>query len=194
MLLPSIHIEYPPWVSEMIDWEKRYDTAEEKMRLAIDVALRNVLEGTGGPFGAAVFEEGSGAVLAVGMNMVVPMNNAMLHAEIVAFMMAQQRLGSFTLDAEGERREIVTSCEPCAMCLGAVLWSGARKLTIGAAREDAIAHGFEEGPVFPESYAYLEERGIEVVRDVLRDSARGVLDLYVERNGLIYNAGAGRGE
>jgi tRNA(Arg) A34 adenosine deaminase TadA len=73
------------------------------------------------------------------------------------------------------------------MCLGAVLWSGVRAVLIGAARSDVVAHGFDEGPVFPESYAYLAERGIAVVRDVLRNEARAVLDLYAERNGVIYN-------
>ena len=46
---------------------------------------------------------------------------------------------------------------------------------------------FDEGPVFPESYAYLAERGIEIVRGVLREEAAGVLDFYANTNGLIYN-------
>jgi hypothetical protein len=41
--------------------------------------------------------------------------------------------------------------------------------------------------VFPASYEYLEERGIEIVRDLLRDEARAVLELYRARNGTIYN-------
>ena len=73
------------------------------------------------------------------------------------------------------------------MCLGAALWSGVRRVAIGAAREDATRLAFDEGPVFPESYRYLEERGVRIVRDVLRDEARAVLDLYRERDGRIYN-------
>ena len=46
---------------------------------------------------------------------------------------------------------------------------------------------FEEGPVFPESHAYLDARGIEIVRGVLRDEARGVLELYRSGGGPIYN-------
>jgi hypothetical protein len=57
----------------------------------------------------------------------------------------------------------------------------------GATREDATIINFEEGPVFPESYKYLEERGIEIVRDVLRDDARAVLELYRSKSGKIYN-------
>jgi hypothetical protein len=46
---------------------------------------------------------------------------------------------------------------------------------------------FEEGPVFPESYRYLEARGIEIVRNVLRPEARAVLDLYRSKGGEVYN-------
>ena len=48
--------------------------------------------------------------------------------------------------------------------------------------------GFDEGPVFPESYAYLESRGIAVSRQVLREQAADVLRLYQETGGQIYNA------
>jgi len=103
-------------------------------------------------------------------------------------MMAQQRIGSFTLNAPGRpEHTLYTSCEPCAMCLGATLWSGVRRVVYGAAREDASRLNFEEGPVFPESYAYLEARGISIVRNVLRDEARAVLDLYRSKSGKIYN-------
>ena len=46
---------------------------------------------------------------------------------------------------------------------------------------------FEEGPVFPESYRYLEERGIRIEPNVLRDEARAVLELYRSKSGKIYN-------
>jgi tRNA(Arg) A34 adenosine deaminase TadA len=103
-------------------------------------------------------------------------------------MMAQQRVGSFTLKAAHlPAHELHTSCEPCAMCLGATLWSGVRRVVCGAAREDASRLSFEEGPVFPESYRYLEDRGIRIVHNVLRDEARAVLELYRANSGKIYN-------
>jgi tRNA(Arg) A34 adenosine deaminase TadA len=113
----------------------------------------------------------------------------MLHAEVMAIMLAQQQAGSYTLDlAKDLPHALVTSCEPCAMCLGATLWSGVRRLVCGATREDATALGFDEGPVFPESYAYLESRGIGVARGVLRQEAAEVLRLYQQIGGQIYNA------
>jgi tRNA(Arg) A34 adenosine deaminase TadA len=158
------------------------------MRLAIAVARANVERGTGGPFGAAIFESASGRLVAIGMNSVVRLNNCTLHGEMMSFMMAQHRLGSFTLKAPNlPVHELFTSCEPCAMCLGATLWSGVQRVVYGATREDASKLKFEEGPVFPESYKYLEDRGIQIVRNVLRDEARAVLELYRAKGGKIYN-------
>lgn len=187
-LHPVVHIEYPDWVNSVVDWEQTYPTDEERMRLAIVVARANVERTTGGPFGAAIFETLSGRLVAVGMNSVVRLNNCTLHGEMVAFMMAQHRVGSFTLNAPHlPAHELFTSCEPCAMCLGATLWSGVQRVVCGATREDASRLDFEEGPVFPESYDYLEERGIRIVRSVLRDEARAVLEMYRAKGGKIYN-------
>ena len=186
--LPEIHLSYPDWVPQFLDWEKPYPTVEDRMKLAIGLSRENVLRGTGGPFGAAVFEKSSGKVVSVGMNLVVQEHNSIFHAEMVAILMANQRLASHTLNAPGMlAHELFTSCEPCAMCLGAILWSGAKRLVCGATRDDASRVGFDEGPVFPESYRYLEERGIEIERGLLRAEAAQVLDFYVERGGEIYN-------
>ena len=135
-----------------------------------------------------MFEAATGRLVAVGMNSVVRLHNAVLHGEIVAIMMAQRRLGSFSLAAPGlPVHELVTSCDPCAMCLGALLWSGVKRVVCGASREDATRLRFDEGPVFPASYAYLRERGIAIVQGVCREEAREVLELYRRGSGIIYN-------
>jgi len=184
----ALQVDYPAWVAEVVRWDSPYRTDEDRMRLAIALSRANVEHETGGPFGAAIFERDSGRLVAVGMNSVVRLSNCTLHGEMVAFMMAQRRLGSFTLNAPNlPAHELVTSCEPCAMCLGATLWSGVRRVVFGATREDAAQLQFDEGPVFPESYRYLEERGIEIVRGVLHDDAAAVLERYRARSGAIYN-------
>ena len=184
----AIHVDYPPWVHSVVDWDRVYADDDEKMRLAITVARENVLNDTGGPFGAAVFEAESGQLVAVGMNSVVRLGNCTLHGEMVAFMMAQRRVGTFTLAAPGlPAHELFTSCEPCAMCLGATLWSGVKRLVCGASRDDASRLQFDEGPVFPESYQYLASHGVRVDREVLREEATAVLEEYRTRGGRIYN-------
>jgi tRNA(Arg) A34 adenosine deaminase TadA len=184
----DVHVDYPAWVDDAIDWDARYTSDEERMRVAIALSRENVDRDTGGPFGAAIFESESGRLVSVGMNSVVRLNNCTLHAEMVAFMTAQRRLGSFTLNAPHlPSHDLVTSCEPCAMCLGATLWSGVRRVVFGAGRADAARLQFDEGPVFPESYRYLEERGVAIVRNVLRSEAADVLERYRAKAGPIYN-------
>ena len=180
----QIVIELPAWLRGF-EFERAYRTTEEKMRLAVALARRNVEEGTGGPFGAAVFERGTGALVAPGVNLVVPSHAATAHAEIVALTLAGQTAG--THDLSELDCELVTSVEPCAMCLGAVPWSGVGRLVCGAREEDARAIGFDEGSKPADWPAALEARRIEVVRDVLRDEAAAVLRDYRAAGGPIYN-------
>ena len=189
MELPRLTIEYPSWVNDVVDWTKPLTTDQDRMRLAIRLSSENVQRKTGGPFGAVITQRDSGRIVGVGMNSVVRYNNCTLHGEMVAFMIAQHRVKSFTLAAPGmPAHELTTSCEPCAMCLGAALWSGVKRIVMGASREDATKLNFEEGPVFPQSYKYLEDRGIEITRNVLREDARAVLEAYRAAGGKIYNA------
>jgi tRNA(Arg) A34 adenosine deaminase TadA len=185
----TVHVTWPDWVSETVAFGTRYATDDDRMRLAIELARQNVARGTGGPFGAAIFERSTGALLSVGVNSVVRLNNSTVHAEMLAIMTAQHRIGSYTLaGSESTSYELFSSCDPCAMCLGAILWSGLRRLITGADRDDATALGFEEGPVFPQSYTYLEERGVAIRRGVAREEAAAVMELYRRQGGQIYNA------
>jgi tRNA(Arg) A34 adenosine deaminase TadA len=185
----AVLVDIPDWIGDVVDWGKVHTTDEDRMRLAIELARQNVLRGTGGPFGAAIFERSTGALLSAGVNSVVRLNNSTLHAEMLAIVMAQHRIGSYTLAGSPQASyELFSSCDPCAMCLGAVLWSGLRRMVTGADRDDATALSFEEGPVFPQSYTYLEERGVAITRSVLRLEAAAVLELYRRQGGQIYNA------
>ncbi len=185
----SVSVDLPKWVGDVVDWNTPLTSDVDRMRLAIRLSRENVERGTGGPFGAVIVEQATGKLISVGMNSVVRLHNCTLHGEMVAIMMAQARVESFTLSAQGmPAHDLVTSCEPCAMCLGAALWSGVKRIVCGAAREDATRLNFEEGPVFPESYKYLEERGVTFIRNVLRDDARVVLEQYRATGGKIYNA------
>lgn len=184
----AVTIVLPSWAVSAVDWERRYESDEEKMRVAIALSRINVEQETGGPFGAAVFAPDTGRLVGIGVNSVMRLNSSTLHAEVVALMLAEQQLASFSLAAPGlPRHELVTSCEPCAMCLGATLWSGVKRLVCGATRSDATRLGFDEGPVFNASYEYLAHAGIEIAREVCRAEARAVLELYRSRSGPIYN-------
>lgn len=182
---PIMHIESPEWLEEWFLLDKEFVTDREKMKLVLSLARSNVEHG-GGPFGAAVFEMGRGRLLSVGVNLVLSARCSVLHAEIVALCLAQQRLGHYFLARSGQW-ELFSSCDPCAMCLGAVLWSGVKRLVCAASGQAARAIGFDEGPVFAESWSYLQEAGVKVCRGMLSSEAEEILRSYQDRGGEIYN-------
>jgi len=159
------------------------------MKVAVEVSARNVEMKTGGPFGTAIFQrskDGRTKLISLGCNRVVPCNNSTLHGETVAIMFAEQKLQTYSLHATEDAEYILcTSCEPCCMCLGSTLWSGVSELMCSATKDDAEAIGFNEGPVFPESYKALEEAGIKVKKRVLHKEGAAVLKRYGD-TGVIY--------
>ena len=167
-------------------------TPDARMAGVIELARLNVAAGTGGPFGAAVFERDSHRLVAVGVNMVAPSGISLAHAEMVALSLAQRALGTYDLGSAGlPEHELVTSTEPCAMCLGAIPWSGVRHVVCGARHEDACAIGMDEGDKPADWKATLASRGIRVECDVLRSEAAAVLREYRDAGGVVYNARRG---
>ena len=193
MRLKPVVLALPEWVrAELGEAERAFPDVADRMRLALRLARRNVAEGTGGPFAAAVFERETGRLVAPGVNLVTAINCSLAHAEMVAIALAQAARGTYDLGAEGlPAHELVTTAEPCAMCLGAIPWSGVRRLVCGARDEDARAIGFDEGAKPPDWIAALERRGIVVLRDVLRGEAQAVLRDYRDAGGVIYNSRGG---
>ncbi|MDD5364011.1 MAG: nucleoside deaminase [Gallionellaceae bacterium] len=178
-------IGLPDWAAAFDDPTLVIADEETRMRLAVDLARGNVEHGSGGPFGAAIFSLDDGHLIAIGVNSVMRLHSSVLHAEMMAILRAQRALGSYTLKQSGHA--LYTSCEPCAMCLGGVLWSGLNRLVCGAPAAAARTIGFDEGPVYPDSYRHLEQAGIAVRRGLLADEASAVIRLYSERGGAIYN-------
>ncbi|KPJ98098.1 MAG: dCMP deaminase [Desulfobacterales bacterium SG8_35] len=188
MKLGAYTVKLPQWVDDLLAGsEKIYPAAEDRMELAITLAANNIIN-NGGPFGAAIFEKQSGRLLAPGINLVLQTNCSVVHAEIVAIMLAQQKVANFDLGAaELPDYELVSTTEPCAMCLGAIPWSGISSLVCGARDEDARSIGFDEGDKPADWPLKLQGRAISVRRDILRDKARAVLQQYVDAGGIIYN-------
>lgn len=149
------------------------------MRFAIRLAAMNVRQSQGHPFGAAVFERESGALVAIGVNLVMQTTCSLSHAEMVALAYAQRQDARVDPQAaDGSPHQLVTSCAPCAMCLGALSFSGLQSVVCGARAEDAEAIGFEQG-MKPEPWtAALERHGIAVIQDVARQDAVDVLLAY----------------
>jgi tRNA(Arg) A34 adenosine deaminase TadA len=198
MSLPStplqpFHLELPGWITEyLVQQPEVFPTADARMELVIMLAQLNIQYGTGGPFAAGIFRLDTQQLVTPGVNLVLSSKSSIAHAEIVAIMMAQQAVGSHDLGAIGlPPHELVTSCEPCGMCLGAISWSGIRQVVCGARGSDAEAVGFDEGPKPDNWVTELEQRGITVTLDIGRTTASSVLQRYVQNGGEVYNGRQG---
>jgi tRNA(Arg) A34 adenosine deaminase TadA len=188
-----ITLSLPAWLEHAFpSLDRSFSGTEDRMRFVIGLAEQNIAAGTGGPFAAALFDGGTGRFVAAGVNLVTTLNSSIAHAEIMAIMLAQQREGTYDLGGSGMPLfELVTSAEPCAMCLGAIPWSGVRRLVCGASGEDVAVIGFDEGAKPAGWQRELEVRGIAVERNVCRSEAVAVLRRYAQQGGVIYNARQG---
>ena len=178
MLPLQIHLTLPPWIEDVADASRRYVTDEERVGLAIELSRHNIQYGSGGPFGAAVFDE-HGRLISAAANRVVAQTCSVAHAEMLAYMVAQQRLASYRLNEQGGHYTLAASAQPCCQCYGATVWAGIDTLLIGARAEDVEElTEFDEGPLPTDWLGELERRGISVRRDILREQARTVLAAF----------------
>lgn len=92
------------------------------LQQAIDVSRRSKENGNH-PFGAILVSH-DGEVLLEAENTVNTSKDATGHAEINLMRMASQQFPIETLAAS----TLYSSCEPCAMCAGAIYWTGVGRL------------------------------------------------------------------
>ena len=117
---------------------------DEFMRTAIALATENARSGGGGPFGAVIVR--GGEIVATGVNQVTASNDPTAHAEVTAIRAACAKLGTFELTGCA----MYSSCEPCPMCLGAILWARLEALYFGSTAADAAAAGFDDSRFYEE--------------------------------------------
>lgn len=137
--------------------EKKY------MEEATKLAIKNVLEGEGGPFGCVIVKQGK--IVGRGSNSVTVKNDPTAHAEVVAIREACKTLNSFQLD----ECEVYTSCEPCPMCLGAIYWARPSKVYYASNKEEAAEINFDDSFIYDEIAKEKEERKIPFERMTLEN-------------------------
>lgn len=188
-LATEFTLRLPDWlVREIPGLPSHVETPERQMALVHRLADRNWREGNGGPFAAIVVDHATGALVSVGVNVVLGTGISSGHAEVVALGLAQARLGTWDLGADRDLA-LVVNWRPCVQCYGATLWSGVTHLVVaGDGPElERLTH-FDEGPMVTDWAAQFEARGIAVTQDVLRDEALEVYRAYGESGATVYNA------
>lgn len=110
---------------------------------AVEEAKKGMQEEDGGPFGAVIVNP-NGEIIARGHNEVLKTNDPTAHAEICAIRKACQKLN--TKDLTGYI--IYSTCEPCPMCLSAIIWANIKTVYYGSNRKDAASIGFKDDDIY----------------------------------------------
>lgn len=124
------------------------------LQRAVQLALDNVRQRGGGPFGAVVVHHGR--IIAEGCNQVVCNNDPTAHAEVVAIRHAATALNSFDLSG----CTLYASSEPCPMCLAAAYWARMKQIVFANSVEEAAAVGFDDVDFYRELTLPTQERRI----------------------------------
>ena len=125
--------------------------------MAVELASKSIDQG-GGPFGSVIVK--AGKVISEGNNRVVQTCDPTAHAEVLAIRQAASVLGTHNLD----KCTLYTSCEPCPMCLGAIYWSGIKKVVYACNRTDAEEAGFSDKLIYEEIMLDPDKRKIFFLR------------------------------
>ncbi len=141
------------------------------MAIAIEEAKAGAAQGEQ-PFGAVVARDGELVVRSRSLK--VSACDATAHSETLAIKYATQKLG---------RRELpdctfYATCEPCPMCLGAILNGGIKTLVLGARNRDIkqlarVAFNFKDYTV--ERFAEMTGWDLKVIEGVRTSEC---VDLY----------------
>jgi tRNA(Arg) A34 adenosine deaminase TadA len=104
------------------------------LRAAIALAREARNEGRH-PFGALIVNERGETVAAARNNAVRPAGDPTQHAETLACSQAARRL----TEAELAKCTLYTSTEPCAMCAGAIYWTGIGRVVFGLSEHGLLS-------------------------------------------------------
>lgn len=147
----------------------------EYIKEAIEEAKKGTSQKEGGPFGAIIVSS-DGKIVSRGHNQVLSTNDPTAHAEIVAIRKACQSLNTKDLS----NCVIYSTCEPCPMCLSAIIWSNIKTVYYGSNRKDAAIAGFKDEAI----YDFLEGKNNLLERIELEE--KSCKDLFINYDGERY--------
>lgn len=149
------------------------------MEIAKNAAENGINANEGGPFGAVITDK-DGNIIATGNNQVLKNNDPTAHAEVTAIRNACKKLNTYDLS----NYILYTSCEPCPMCLSAIIWSNIKEIYYACTRQDAANIGFRDDLI----YEYLKGNNSNLIKlqQIDRDECLHLFDEYQKQNKTIY--------
>lgn len=144
------------------------------LRRAIELASEARSDGRH-PFGALIVNERGETIVEARNNAVRPKGDPTQHAEMVACGEAARLLP----ESELSHCTLYTSTEPCAMCAGAIYWTGIGRVVFGLSEAGLMKYtgSHEENPTLDLPCREVFARGqrkIAVAGPLLEDEARKV--------------------
>lgn len=155
------------------------DITDEVMRMAISCASDSMKKGKGGPFGAAVIAPDGN--IYYGSNEVLERKDPTAHAEVVAIRNAAQGLGTYDLKG----CVLYATCQPCPMCLSAIIWANIKNIVYSCSAEDAAKCGFRDDEI----YTYIKSdctTELLKIQRVERPDAKQLFEDYISMSGTVY--------
>ncbi len=149
------------------------------MEIAKDEAFDGFMKNDGGPFGAIITDL-EGNIVSTGHNMVLKNNDPTAHAEVTAIRNACKKLNTYDLS----NYVLYTSCQPCPMCLSAIIWANIKDIYYACTKEDAADIGFRDDLI----YEYLKGNNQDIIslKQIDRDECIDLFEQYKEQNKTIY--------
>ncbi len=149
------------------------------MNQAKQNADKGIEQKEGGPFGAVITDK-NGNIISNGNNQVIKQKDPTSHAEMVAIRNACKKLDKYDLSD----CILYTSCEPCPMCLSAIIWANITEVYYGCTKEDAGHIGFRDDVI----YDYLKGKNKDLInlKQIDREECIKTFDEYQKQNGIIY--------
>lgn len=149
------------------------------MTIAMQKATNGIKNKEGGPFGAVIISK-DGDVIAIGNNNVIKKNDPTAHAEIETIRKACEKLGTYDLSDY----VLYTTCEPCPMCLSAIIWSNIKEVYYGCEKKDAAKIGFRDDIIY--NYLNGEKKDLIILKQIDREDCIKIFEEYKKENGIIY--------
>lgn len=149
------------------------------MKKAIEEALNGISNKEGGPFGAIIIDK-DGNIISEGNNKVICNTDPTAHAEIIAIREACRKLKTYDLS----NYILYTSCEPCPMCLSAIIWANIKQVYYGCTKEDAAQIGFRDDLIY--KYLKGEYKDCIKLEQIDRKECKKAFEEYKNINGKIY--------
>lgn len=149
------------------------------MEIAKQVANNGFNNNEGGPFGAVITDK-DGNIIATGNNQVLKNNDPTAHAEVMAIRNACAKLNTYDLSSY----ILYTSCEPCPMCLSAIIWANIKDIYYACTRTDAAEIGFRDDLIY--EYLYGNNKDLISLKQIDRDECINLFEEYKKQNKTIY--------